>query len=291
MIKFIESSETKLKFVSYPILKFYSYLIILAILIPWLYWSVFISPANASLNCQRTVLNHVDCQLQKSNLLGVNLTTINIINLRKANLFTPSDPIALKANPHSNRDDLLSNIIGFQNTYFYPSKNPFSLVIFSNYNSQNWLRTLDQGKKVNQFILGDLNQKYLSIEQKITWIQALTLGFFSIFTPFLIVVGTIKSLLNNTIKTIYEFDGINKILKIQLKSIRKQKIIEYGFDSINQIRLDEDNTKNMINGRIILQFNPDQNYPIEEFVDLEYGKKNLQIIQEFLKQDKSILLR
>ena len=221
-------------------------------------------------------------------MLGFNVTKVNIINLRKVNFFTGhSSAIALKANPNYNRNLLLSNIVGFQETYFFPSSNPFALVFYDNLNPRNWLRPLNQVKKINQFIIGKLNQESLFIQQKITWIELLIVGAFAIIIPFIFVVEIIKYLLNNPIKTIYEFDGKNKILIVNLKSILNQNTTrEYQFDSINQIRLDEDNTRNMINGRIVLQFKPEYDYFIEEFVDMEYGKRNFQIIQEFLEQNR-----
>ena len=116
MIKFIENSDTKLKFVSYPILKFWSFLLVLIIFIPLLYW-FFLSSSSSSLNCQRTFLNRVDCQLQESSLLNLNVTQTDIINLRKVDLFTfRRGIIALKANPNYHRNFGLSSIIGFQAT-------------------------------------------------------------------------------------------------------------------------------------------------------------------------------
>lgn len=283
MIKFIENSDAKLKFGSYPILEFCNRLIILVFLIPLFYWSVFLSPASSSLNCQRNVSNYVNCQLQESNLLGFNVTKVNIINLRKANAITSRNGgIVLKANSKSSRNLWLSNIVGFQETYFFPSSNRFALVFYSNLDPRNWFKRFNQANKINQFIRSKLNQEYLSIQQQTNWI-----GFFAIITLFLDVITIIKNLLNIAIETIYEFDGKNKILIVNLKSILNQNTTrEYQFDSINQIRLDENNTRNIINGHIVLQFKPEYDYFIEQFVDMEYGKRNFQILQEFLEQNK-----
>ena len=133
MIKFIEITETKLKFISYPIIDFISLSILLAVSIPLLIWFLFFSPIQSSLICHKTTFNFVDCQLKKSYLLNSHVTEINIKNLRKANEdFFRRDIIALKANPH-----LLSlKLIGFQKTYYYPST-PFALILWKNFNPSN----------------------------------------------------------------------------------------------------------------------------------------------------------
>ncbi|MDJ0647232.1 MAG: hypothetical protein QNJ60_00865 [Xenococcaceae cyanobacterium MO_188.B19] len=60
----------------------------------------------------------------------------------------------------------------------------------------------------------------------------------------------------------------------------------YDFDRINQIKLDKDKTKNIVNGTIILQFNPDYDYVVDEFRDFEHGEQNFKIIQDFFKKHK-----
>lgn len=75
----------------------------------------------------------------------------------------------------------------------------------------------------------------------------------------------------------------SSMLVFQNKILEPNVTKEYSFERINQIRLDENtSSKNIINGYIILQFNPNYDYPIDEFIDFEYGRQNFQIIQEFI---------
>ncbi len=89
------------------------------------------------------------------------------------------------------------------------------------------------------------------------------------------------------IKTIYEFDAVDNTLTIFQNKIFKPNIIkQYGFYRINKIKLDKNETRNIVNGTIILQFNPDYDYPVDEFRDFEYGEQNFKIIQDFFKKHK-----
>ena len=281
MIKFIEISTTKLKFISYPNIKLISYFLCLVFLILWLIWSLWFSSINSSLTCQKTFLNHVDCLLQESSLLNSHITNTNIKNLKKANYyhFGKSGVIILKANPNS----LSFNIIGFQKEYYYPSSS-LALVLWSNFNPKNWFRPLNQSKRINQFIKGKLKQKSLVVEQSLNWIQLLIFGFFTIFIPILLTSSIIKWILTMPLKTIYEFDGISKTLLVFQNKIFEPNVTKkYNLERINQIRLEENtSSKNIMNGYIILQFNPNYDYPIDEFIDFEYGQQNFKIIQEFI---------
>ena len=58
----------------------------------------------------------------------------------------------------------------------------------------------------------------------------------------------------------------------------------YSFDRINRVFIDKKDLD--VGGRIILQFVPEYNYPIEEFLDSEYGERNYKIIDEFIKRYK-----
>ena len=245
---------------------------------------MWFSSISSSLTCQKTFLNHVDCLLQESSLLNQHLTQTNIKNLRKADepLFRKSSVIALKANPNFP----YFKIIGFQKIYYYPSSS-FALVNFKYILPQNLFKPYQPINKINQFIRGKLQKKSLVVEQSLNWIELLIFGYFTIFIPLLLIFGIIKWFLIMPIKTIYEFDGIDKTLSVfQNKILEPNVTKEYGFDRINQIRLDKDNSKNIINGYIILQFNLDYDYPIDEFIDFEYGQQNFQIIQEFITKYK-----
>ncbi|ELS02904.1 hypothetical protein Xen7305DRAFT_00026220 [Xenococcus sp. PCC 7305] len=284
MIKFIKISEANLKFTSYPNLKLVSDFLCLVFLITWLIWCVYFSYIDSSLICHKTTFNHVDCVLQESSLINHHLTQTSINNLRKANksLFSKSSVIALQTNPNFP----YFKIIGFQKTYYYPSSS-FALVNFKYILPQNWFKPSQQLAKINQFIKGELKNKFLAVERSLNWIELLILGFFTLFIPLLLIFSIIKGVVTMPMKTIYEFDGINKTLLVSQSKIFKPNIIkEYGFDQINQIRLETDDSKNIINGYIILQFNPDYDYPIGEFINVEYGQQKFQIIQEFITRYK-----
>ena len=146
MIKFIEISETKLKFAVYPNLKLIGCFIALAVCIPWLIYSLCFSQINSSLICHKTALNHVDCQLSESSLFNHHLSEVKIKNLRKADkpFFRKSSVIALKANPN-----LLSlNILGFQKTYYYPS-NSLAIVNFKYLLLRIWRAQLSNYSKIS----------------------------------------------------------------------------------------------------------------------------------------------
>ncbi len=251
-------------------------------MIPCLIWSLWFSAISSSLTCHKTTLNFVDCQLHESSILNRHLTETSIKNLREASKpwFRKSSVIALKANPNFP----YFKIIGFQKTYFYPSSS-FALVNFKNIIPQNWFEPYKQINKLNHFIHNHSNEPSLSLEMKLNLIELLFWGFSFIFIPLGFGLDMIKCFFNIPIETI--FDGIKKIFTVSQNKIFGKNIIkEYDFERINKIRLDEDKSKYIINGYIILQLNPDYDYLIDEFIDFEYGEQNFQIIQEFIDRYK-----
>ena len=277
MIKFLEQSQTKLIFECYPIKTWINLLIMFTVFTLCLYFTVFISPIDSKLICHKTVLNRVDCQLQESSLLNSNLTQTTIKNVRKAELvfFRKSNQIALITSSNF----LFMNIPNLKKKYFYPS-NMLALTNFSiRFSRQNSIR------EINKFLEIYSQDKTLIIEQSLNLTEFIISIFFAIFIPLFSVISIIQSFMTSPIKTIYQFDGDNKIMNISQKKIIVQDVSqEYSFDRINYIRLDKDDTKNIINCRIILQFNPDYDYPIYEFIDIEKAENVLIIIQSFLEQ-------
>ena len=163
MIKFIEHSETKLRFISYPITSFVGYLILLLFCISVLYWCLYLSPLESSLTCQKYFLNRVDCHLEEKSILNSHLTNLEFKNIKKvatASFGSKDARIRLKANPNPP----YIHINSFQKTYFYPS-NPFSLVLFRNFNPLNWSSQLNQIDRLDAFVRGELHQQIL-LEQK-----------------------------------------------------------------------------------------------------------------------------
>ena len=284
MIKFIENSETQLKFVSYPIISFASCLILLFILIPFIYWCLYLSPIYSSLTCQKGFLNRVDCQLLEKSILNSHLTQINISNIKKTgkHFFGSRDArIIIKANP--NPPYFYINM--FQKTYFYPN-NPFSLVLFRNFNPFNWFNSSNQEKQLNNFIQRKSHQSVLILELKVKGVDYLFVGF-PIGMFLLFICNLFYWFIAGSILYCYEIDLNKKIMKIVdkrifLKDIRK----EYKLNQIGQVKLDKTHKGNLNSRRIILELEPDYDYTIDEFFDIEQGEKSFQIIKSFIEKSK-----
>ena len=284
MIRFIENSETKMKFVSYPITSSISYLVILLLFIPLLYWFLYSSPINSSLTCQRDFLDRIDCHLQEKSILNSHLTQLDIKNVKKVvrHSFGPRDfRIKLKANPNPPYFD----INRFQKSYFYPS-NPFSLIFLHNFNPLNWFTSFNQANQLDSFIRGKLHQQVLSLEQIIKGIDLIFIGLF-IGLPSLFIFGIFFWLFTAPIVSVYEINSKKQNLTILCKRIFFKNIEkEYKLARIKQFKLDKDYKVNFNSGRIILEFDPDYDYPIDEFFNAEEGKANFQIIKNFLEKNK-----
>ena len=285
MIKFIENSETKLKFAVYPVVSLFSYLLILLLFIPLLYWCLYFSPIYASLTCKRAFLNRIDCQLEETSILNSHLTQIDIYNVKKTgrHIFGDRDVrMIIKANP----SPPYFHVNLFQTTYFYPS-NPFSLVLLRNFNPLNGFNSINEAAKLDNFIRGELHQPTLFLEQKIKGADFLTVGFF-LFIPSLFTCTIPIWLLTDFIPDRYEIDLKEKTLSIlRQRLLRKNIERKYQLDKIEQIRLDTNHQANFTIGRIILKFDPDYDYPLDEFFNTEKGLSNFQIIKSFLERSKA----
>ena len=96
--------------------------------------------------------------------------------------------------------------------------------------------------------------------------------------------AAIKRILTSPLKTLYDFDGANQKLTISIRSILGEEAKLYSFDRIKQVVIDKENLD--LGGRIVLQFIPEYNYPIEEYLDPEYGEAIWHQINEFIEQYK-----
>ena len=284
MIKFIENSKTKLKFVSYTTSSFIVYLAILSLFIPLIYWCLYLSPISSSLTCKITFLNRVDCRLEEKSILNSHLTQVDIINVKKIakHSFISRDfRIRLKANT----SPLYFDINRFQKTYFYPS-NPFSLIFFRNFNPLNWFERFNQVNQLDDFIKGKLNQQFLPLEQTIKGFDFLLVGLF-IGILLLFIYDILFWFLTVPFVSIYEINSQKQTLTILCKRIFLDNIKrEYKLDRIKQLKFDNDYKVNFNSGRIILEFDPDYDYPIDHFFNAEQGKTNFQIIKDFLEKNK-----
>ena len=283
MIEFIEHSETKLKFVSYSITTSIAYLTVLFLLVPVLYFSIYLSPIESSLHCHKTFLNRVDCQLEERSLLNSQLTRTDIFDLKKAfrsHTFSSRDlRIRLKATP----EPFSFNTFGYQKTYYFPS-NPFSLVLFRAFNPFNWFNEVDRIGLIDRFIRGKLDRKSLLVEQSFSWIDWLFFGSIFIGIPLLFICRIILWFFTGSWKITYKFDRESKTLTVHLKNLLGRVVEKrYDFERIKQVKWDTNYKTNFNKGRIILEFNPSYDYLLDEFADVERGVENFQIIKNFIE--------
>ena len=276
MITFIENEATKLKFVSYPLTKLISYLIVLVILSPFLWWTVFLTPVYSSLSCDRMNTNQIDCLLREKSLLNLPLLNTEIKNLKKIDRYifglSNGKQITLRANPDSSSFKL----IGYQEKYHYPSKS-FTLFML---NPKIGFKMFRQNSQLIKFVKGELKQQSITVQQQVGWFI-----LFAIVPLFSMVLGIVIWILTYPFKTIYEFDGTNRKLILSGKTVLGFNIERvYSFDRIEKVFIDKKDLD--VGGRIMLQFIPEYNYPIEKFLDSEYGEKNYQIINEFINRYK-----
>ena len=275
MIKFVEDEETRLKFISYPYTKLISYVILLIVLLPLAYWMVFVTPVYSSLSCQKNNLAHIDCLLQEKSLLGFSLLNVEINNLKKLERYIFGLSNTKQITLITTSDSAKLPLIGSQKKYKYPSKS-FTLLTL---NPKFGFQLFNQRRQLVKLINGQLPQQSLKLEVQ--------LGWFAIFlTPvFAIIVVTIRWILIFPLETTYDFDGTNRKFTISVRSIlRGNQERTYSFDKINQVTIDKKNLD--LGGRIILQFIPEYNYPIEEYLDDDHGKANWEKIYKFIEQYK-----
>lgn len=275
MITFIENEATKLKFVSYPVTRLISYLIILIVVSPFVWWTVCLTPVYSSLSCDRIKNNRIDCLLREKSLVNLPLLNTEIKNLRKVDRYifalSNNKQITLRANP-----DLTSfKIIGYREKYYYPSK---SFTLFT-LNPKFGFKMFQQRSQIAKFIKGELKQQSITVQQQVGWFILFAVPFFCL------PLAVAKWLLTYPFKTIYEFDGTNRKLILSGKTILGSNIErDYSFDRIDRVFIDKKDLD--VGGRLMLQFIPEYNYPIEEFLDSEYGERNYKIIDEFIKRYK-----
>ena len=273
MIEFIEDDPSKLKFVSCPYIKLLSYSVLLIILLPLSYWAVFIAPASSALSCQRNS-NHIDCLLQEKSLLGLPLRNLEINNVKKIDKYifglSDSSYIILVADSDLAKFHLFSS----QQKYEYPSKSNNLLTM----NPKFGFKLMNQRKQLRQFIKGELPQQFLQLKVQLGWFVIFLIAGFTV--PF----AAINSILTFPLKTVYSFDGANQRLTISVRRILNKEEKSYSFNRINKVFIDRENLD--LGGRIVLQFIPEYNYPIEEYLDDEYGETIWRKINEFVEQYK-----
>ena len=284
MIKFIEHNDKKLKFVSYPLVEFINYFILLFLFIPLLYWGLYLSPIHSSLTCQKTFFARIDCQLEEKSLLNPHLKEIDIKNVKKVGTHFPGSKdsrIIIKANPHPP----YLHINRYQKTYFYPS-NPFSLILWRNFNPLNWFGSPNQNKQLDDFLRGKLNRSILQLELAIKGADYLIIGFF-FSIPLLFIFNIFYWLIASPVANTYEINLVNKSLtRLNRRLLLKNTVREYPLDKIENIKLEIDDTNSFSSGRITFEL-LDNNYLLDEFINAEEGKRNFQIIKGFIAKNSN----
>lgn len=273
MIEFVEDEPARLKFIARPYTKLFTYSLLLIVLLPLFYWTVFIAPASSALNCQRNS-SRINCLLEEKSLLGFTLRSQEINNIKRLNkyIFGLSDSSHITFITASNLAKF--QLFGSRQKYKYPSKSINLLTM----NPQFGFKLMNQRKQLKQFIEGELPQQSLNLKVQLGW-------FVIFLNPVLIMpLVAINWIFRLAIETLYDFDGANKKLTISVRRIFGREEKSYSFDRIKQVFIDKENLD--LGGRIVLQFIPEYNYPIEEYLNPDYGETIWQKINEFIEQYK-----
>ncbi|MEM7596022.1 MAG: hypothetical protein AAF383_31720 [Cyanobacteria bacterium P01_A01_bin.83] len=246
-------------------------LISIIILLPFLYWSFFISPVYSSLECERNNTGQVSCLLVERSAIALKPDKTEIKNVQDVDGILRgllnNKQMVIKANPDSSS----FRMIGYQKKYYYPSI--ANTLIYLNFKSG--FNLFKQKIQVSNFVRGKTDFDSIKVDLKLGWITLLFI--LSLHFLFLII------LLNSPFKTTYDFDGEQKSLTISVKRILLKDISKtYAFDRLKQVRFDIDDSEKIATGTIILQFDPDYDYPVAEFADLKRGTEAFIIIKDFI---------
>ena len=273
-LKFIENSESRLTFVTEPTAKLIGLLAFAIVLLPFLYWGLFISPVYSSLQCERTNTG-IDCLLVERKAIALKLDKTDIKNVIDVDGILlgllNNKQIVIKASPEPSRFSLL----GYQKKYYYPST-VNTLIYLNPYSGTN---LFEQRIQLNNFVHGKTNSDNIRVTLELDWFVVLCILVFASFAFSIIISSPFQST--------YYFDGQNKTLTILLKRIILDDITRtYSFDRLQEIKFDRDESGDIPVGKIIIKFNPDYDYPIADFTDLEEGEEKFKIINDFINKYK-----
>ena len=272
-LKLIENSESRLTFVTDPTAKIIGLLAFAIVLLPFLYWGLFISPVYSSLRCQRTNTG-IDCMLVERKAIALKSDKTDIKNVKDVDGILlgllNNKQIVIKASPERSHFSLL----GYQRKYYYPST-ANTLIYLNPYSGTNLFK---QRIQLNNFVRGKTDSDNIKVDLKLGRLPVLCILVFTSFVFSIIISSPFQST--------YDFDGQNKTLTILLKRIILNDITRtYSFDKL-EVRFDCDNSGRIPVATIVLKFNPDYDYPIADFTDLEEGEDNFQMINNFVNKYK-----
>jgi len=273
MIKFKENSDKRLYFIVYPLPRLVGVLALIVVLLPFIYWGLFISPIYSSLECENNT-GQVNCLLVERKAIAFKPDKTKIENVRDVDGIIRgllnNKQIVIKANPEQSS----FRLIGYQKKYYYPS----TANTLINMNFKSGFTLFEQRTQIVDFIQGKTNLDNIKVELKLSLITLI----FTLFPNFLFI----SILLNSPFKNTYNLDRENKTVTISAKRIILDDITKiYSLNEIEQVRFDRDDSEKIAVGTIVLQFAPDLDYPVAEFADLEYGTEVFEIIRKFI--DKS----
>ena len=232
MIKFQDNSEKKLSFAVYPLSKLVGFLIFIIILLPFIYWSLFISPVYSSLRCGRNAVGQVDCLLVERNAIALKSEKTEIKNVKDVDGvlrgLLNNKQIIIKANPEPSSFRLIGN----WEKYYYPST--ANTIIY--FNLKSGFDHFNQRIRLSNFVRDKTDLNKIEVELKlglITPLFILSFGF--------IFLGIV---LNFPFKNTYDFDGEKKTLTISVKRIIFDDITKfYSLDKIEQVRFDRNDSE------------------------------------------------
>ena len=273
-LKFIENSEYKLTFVTEPTAKLIGLLAFAIVLLPFLYWGLFISPVYSSLQCERTNAE-INCMLVEKKAIALKSDRTEIKNVKDVDGILRgllnNKQIVIKASPERSR----FNLLGYQKKYYYPST-VNTLIYLNPYSGTN---LFEQRIQLNNFVYKKTNSDNIRVTLELDWFVVLCILVFASLAFSIIISSPFQST--------YDFDGQNKTLTILLKRIILNDISKtYSFDRLEEIRFDRDESEDIPVGKIIIQFHPDYDYPIADFTDLEEGEEKFKRINDFINKYK-----
>ncbi len=282
MIDYLENSDTKLKFVTYPLARFIVYTIPTIILIFTLYWSTYYSPIESSLTCHKTASSQIDCILKEKSILNPFLTRIEIQDLKKVNKFTiGGGRITLEPNYSSSFFNLLKN----PEIYHFPSKRK-TILEFSNFDLRNPFKIYKQASAIDKFIADRTNSKSLNVKQNFTLLTFSLFVLPLVLFPSFVLIKIIKWLLVTSLKTVFDFNkNSNSLIIYEAKLFRNQVNITYPFADIQTVELEEDTLDiNDTRANVVIKFKNDREYLVDEYLNKESARQYCQSIHKFIQQ-------
>ena len=284
MISYRENTEAKLKFTTYPHARIVTYTIPVIASIFALYWSLYYSPIESSLICQKIVSDRVNCIIKEKSILNPFPTRIEIQDLQKApKLGISRGQITLEANYNPKFFNLIKN----PQRYRFPTKAK-TLLEYSNFNLRAPFKIFNQVDRINQFITGKLELKYLKIEQSFNLVTFTLFALPIIAIPLVILFRVFQWLRNSSFYTVFEFSKSDRILTIIENKLFKFNYKNvYSLDKIQGLRVNKNVVNNDVaKANILLTFKDRDEYLVDEFSNIDSAEEHCELVNNFIQQCK-----